>query len=78
LDFGRQWHWPFVCCVEICHGPTLKVEAPDGSKVVEDIEMNRGRDYNLKFDATQAGVYKLVCSTHAPTMTAETVVLPTS
>jgi plastocyanin len=54
------------------------VEAPDGSKVVEDIEMNRGRDYNLKFEATQAGVYKLVCSTHAPTMTADIVVLPTS
>jgi len=54
------------------------VEAPDGSKVVEDIEMNRGRDYNLKFDATQAGVYKLVCSTHGPTMTADIVVLPTS
>ena len=54
------------------------VEAPDGSKVVEDIEMNRGRDYNLKFDATQAGVYKLICSTHATTMTADIVVLPTS
>jgi plastocyanin len=54
------------------------VEAPDGSKVVEDIEMNRGRDYNLKFEATQAGVYKFICSTHAPTMTADIVVLPTS
>ncbi len=54
------------------------VEAPDGSKVVEDIEMNRGLDYNLKSDATQAGVYKHICSTHGPTMTADIVVLPTS
>ncbi len=52
------------------------VEAPDGSKVVEDVVMNRGRDYNLEFEATDAGVYKLVCSTHAPTMTADIVVLP--
>jgi plastocyanin len=54
------------------------VEAPDGSKVVQDIEMNRGRTYNLEFDATQAGVYKLKCSTHAPTMTADIVVIPQS
>ncbi len=54
------------------------VEAPDGSKVVDDIEMNRGRTYNLEFDATEAGVYKLVCSTHGPTMTAEIVVIPQS
>ncbi len=54
------------------------VEAPDGSKVVEDIEMNRGRTYTLEFDASEAGVYQLVCSTHAPTMTADIVVLPKS
>ncbi len=57
---------------------TVRVEGPDGSTVVEDVEMNRGRTYNLKFDATQAGVYKLICLTHAPTMTADIVVLPTS
>ena len=56
----------------------VRVEGPDGSTVVEDIEMKRGRTYNLKFDATQAGVYKLICLTHAPTMTADIVVLPTS
>jgi len=54
------------------------VEDPDGSKVVQDIEMNRGRDYNLEFEATQAGVYKLICSTHGPTMTADIVVIPQS
>ena len=57
---------------------TVRVEGPDGSTVVEDIEMNRGRTYNLEFDASQAGVYKLICLTHAPTMTADIVVLPTS
>ena len=57
---------------------TVRVEGPDGSTVVEDVEMNRGRTYNLKFDATQAGVYKLICLTHEPTMTADIVVLPTS
>ena len=57
---------------------TVRVEGPDGSTVVEDVEMNRGRTYDLKFDATQAGVYKLICLTHAPTMTADIVVLPTS
>ena len=56
----------------------VRVEGPDGSTVVEDVEMNRGRTYNLKFDATQAGVYKLICITHEPTMTADIVVLPTS
>jgi plastocyanin len=57
---------------------TVRVEGPDGSTVVEDVEMNRGRTYNLKFDATQAGVYKLICLTHEPTMTADIVVLPAS
>ncbi len=56
----------------------VRVEGPDGSTVVEDVEMNRGRTYNLKFDATQAAVYKLICLTHEPTMTADIVVLPTS
>ena len=54
------------------------VEAPDGSKAVDDIEMSRGRAFDLQFEASQAGVYKLVCSTHAPTMTAEIVVIPQS
>ena len=56
----------------------VRVEAPDGSTVVTDLEMNRGRDYNLEFEATQAGVYKLICTTHGPTMTADLVVIPQS
>ena len=56
----------------------VRVDGPDGSTVVPDIEMNRGREYNLEFDVTQAGVYKLICLTHTPTMTADILVLPTS
>ncbi len=52
------------------------VEGPDGSTVVDEIEMNRGREYTFEFEATQAGVYRLICNNHEPTMTAELVVLP--
>jgi plastocyanin len=52
------------------------VEGPDGSTVVDETEMNRGREYTFTFDASQAGVYRLVCNNHEPTMTAELVVLP--
>lgn len=54
------------------------VEAPDGSEVVQEFEMNRGREYEFSFTATQAGVYRLVCNTHEPTMTATITVLPTT
>jgi hypothetical protein len=55
---------------------TVWVEGPDGSTVVDEIEMNRGREYNFTFTASQAGVYRLVCNNHEPTMTAEIVVVP--
>ncbi len=32
------------------------VEGPDGSTVVDEAEMNRGREYTFEFEATQAGV----------------------
>jgi plastocyanin len=54
------------------------IEGPDGSTVVDEIEMNRGREYFLEFEASQAGVYRLICNNHEPTMTAEIVVLPQS
>ena len=54
------------------------VEAPDGSEVVQEFEMNRGREYEFSFTASQAGVYRLVCNTHEPTMTAYITVLPTT
>jgi plastocyanin len=50
---------------------TVWVEAPDGSKVTDAIVVNRGREYELAFSADQAGHYKLLCSTHAPTMQAD-------
>jgi len=50
------------------------VEGPDGSTVVDETEMNRGREYTIEFNADQAGVYRLICNNHEPTMTAELVV----
>jgi plastocyanin len=47
------------------------VEAPDGSVVVDPITANRGREYQVSFTADQTGHYKLICSTHGPTMTAD-------
>jgi plastocyanin len=38
--------------------------------------MNRGREYQISLRVTKAGVYRLICETHEPTMTAEIVVLP--
>jgi hypothetical protein len=52
------------------------IEGPDGSTVVDETMMNRGREYTFEFEASQAGVYRLVCNNHEPTMTAEIVVLP--
>ena len=54
------------------------VEGPDGSTVVDETEMNRGREYFFDFDVSQAGVYRLICNNHEPTMTAELVVQPQS
>ncbi|RLE15543.1 MAG: hypothetical protein DRJ28_03965 [Actinobacteria bacterium] len=47
------------------------VQAPDGSTVVDAFTANRGREYSVSFDADQAGHYKLICTTHGPTMTAD-------
>ena len=52
------------------------VEGPDGAEVVQELEMNRGREYSLSFAATKAGVYRLICNEHEPTMTANILVLP--
>ncbi|MEE9324823.1 MAG: hypothetical protein V3U90_04660 [Dehalococcoidia bacterium] len=52
------------------------VEAPDGTEIVQEIEMNRGREYELSFVASQQGIYRLVCNEHEPTMTAYILVLP--
>ncbi len=52
------------------------IEDPDGNIVGDVVVMNRGREYDLSASLEKAGVYRLICSTHAPTMTAEIVVLP--
>ncbi len=54
------------------------IEGPDGATVVDEITLNRGREYQMSFRATAPGVYRLICNTHEPTMTAEIVVLPRS
>jgi plastocyanin len=50
---------------------TIFVQAPDGSTVVEPFIVNRGREHTVSFTADQAGHYKLICTTHGPTMTAD-------
>ncbi len=52
------------------------IEGPDGETVVEELEMNRGREYDISLKPTKAGVYRLICNTHEPTMTADILVLP--
>ena len=52
------------------------IEDPDGETVSQTTEMNRGREYQISLRVTKPGVYRLICGTHAPTMTAEIVVLP--
>lgn len=52
------------------------VEGPDGKEVAKEQELNRGREYLVKFTASQAGAYKLVCNNHDPTMRAVVTVLP--
>lgn len=50
---------------------TVWVEAPDGSTVVPEIIMNRGREYDVTFTASLAGYYTLHCDEHEPTMSAQ-------
>lgn len=52
------------------------VEAPDGKPAVPEQVINRGREYVLKFTADQVGNYRVLCTTHEPTMTAIITVLP--
>jgi len=47
------------------------VQAPDGSTVVDPFTINRGRELSVSFEADQSGHYKLICTTHGPTMTAD-------
>lgn len=49
------------------------LEAPDGSKV-DEVTMNRGREYNLTFTPDQTGYYTLHCDNHGPTMNAKILI----
>ena len=52
------------------------VQDPDGETVVAPQTLNRGREYEIRFAADKPGIYSLICGTHAPTMTANILVLP--
>lgn len=55
---------------------TTWVQGSDGSTLVNDIDMNRGREYKISFTAGEPGTYRLVCDNHAPSMTGYIQVLP--
>ncbi len=52
------------------------VNGPDGSPVVPKTVWQRGREYRVSFTAERPGPYQLVCSNHAPSMTATFFALP--
>ena len=52
------------------------VTAPDGRIVAGKAKWNRGREYQMRFAAAEAGTYQLVCSSHAPSMNLTFTVLP--
>jgi plastocyanin len=54
----------------------VRVADPDGRDVIAMTKWNRGREYNVSFVAKKLGSYQLICSAHAPTMTATMLVLP--
>jgi len=54
---------------------TVWIEGPDGATVLEETLMQRGREYKKSVKLAKAGVYRLLCNEHDPTMTAEIVAL---
>lgn len=52
------------------------IEDPDGKEIVKEQKQNRGRLYTIDFTAAKPGLYKLICTNHDPTMTANILVLP--
>jgi plastocyanin len=54
----------------------VAVLAPDGQVVVPTAIWQRGREYQVSFVAENMGTYQLRCFAHAPTMTANILVLP--
>ncbi len=51
---------------------------PDGNIVVAETEHNRGRLYEITFNADKAGMYRLRCSEHKENMNAVITVVPNS
>lgn len=49
----------------------ITVFAPDGSAVTETVLLQRGRELTVDFTAGESGHYKIICSIHGPTMTAD-------
>jgi len=49
----------------------MRLVGPDGSTVVSSFDMSRGQEKLVTFTVDQLGHYKLICSTHSPTMTAD-------
>ena len=54
----------------------VRIVDPEGRDAVAVAKWNRGREYNVSFVAKKIGSYQLICSAHAPTMTATILVLP--
>ena len=52
------------------------VTGPDGATVVPKATWSRGREYHARFVADRPGAYQLLCSHHAPSMTATFFALP--
>ena len=52
------------------------VEGPDGIELMKGWNQYRGVTYTFGFTAEKVGLYKLICTIHAPTMTANILVLP--
>lgn len=54
----------------------VRITDPDGREIVAKTTWNRGREYKVSFAAEKTGSYQLMCSTHAPTMSATMLALP--
>jgi plastocyanin len=54
----------------------VAVLGPDGQVVVPTTIWQRGREYQVSFVAEHTGTYQLKCFAHAPSMTANILVLP--
>jgi plastocyanin len=54
----------------------VAVLAPDGQVAVPTAIWQRGREYQVSLVAEKVGTYQLKCFAHAPTMTANILVLP--